>query len=277
MPPARKQTTTVMSRRLLEDCAENPRKHLGSQLYTTEISRPPLAEMHLDPKIRFSSKMKPIPVFQGKENCTYTVRVPRWYLATGPHAEEPSYLEEICRRRQLWGTDVYTDDTDVVAAAVHSGWLKGDFGDANDDLRELCSNDSELDDPACAEEDVAAAAAAAAGQSTTTTTLAIRPRRPVRAPPDLDAHITLLLLPPLQFYPSTTQHHVRSREWRDSHDGMSFMIHRVEFVDEGAASRGAERGLKARKLRLKLEEAKRKEAAAGLLLFANGAGVRVGA
>lgn len=255
-----------MSRRLVEDCAKKPRKHLGSQLYTTEISRPPAADMHLDPKTKFSSKMNPIPVFHGKENCTYTVRVPRWYLTTshsGTHPEEPSYLEEICRRRQLWGTDVYTDDTDVVAAAVHSGWLKGDFGDANDALREVCGNESGQDDP----------------REEPPSTLAIRPRKPVRVPLDLDAHITLLLLPPLEFYPSTNQHHVWSREWRDTHDGMSFMIHRVEFVDEGAASRGAERSVQARKQRLALEEARRKEAAAGLLMFANGSaeGVKAGA
>ena len=265
IPPARKQTTSVMSRRLVEDSAKKPRKHLGSQLYTTEISRPPLADFHVDSKIKFSSKMKPIPVLQGKENCTYTVRVPRWYLTTGHsggHTEEPSYLEEIGRRRQLWGTDVYTDDTDVIAAAIHSGWLKGDFGDANDDLRELCGNDSEQDDP---REDSQA-------------TLAIRPRKPVKVPPDHDAHITLLLLPPLEFYPSTTRHHIRSREWKDTHDGMSFMIHRIEFVDEGSASRNVGRSVKARKQRLALEETKRKEAAAGLLMFANGnAGVQVNA
>ena len=48
-PPARppplpkKPITTVMSRRLVEDCANKPRKHLGSQLYTTSISLPPQA------------------------------------------------------------------------------------------------------------------------------------------------------------------------------------------------------------------------------------------
>jgi hypothetical protein len=172
----------------------------------------------------------------------------------------PSYLEEICRRRQLWGTDVYTDDTDVVAAAVHSGWLKGDFGDANNDLRELCGNESEQDEP----------------REESHSTLAIRPRKPVKVPRDHDAHITLLLLPPLEFYHSTTQHYIRSREWKDTHDGMSFMIHRIEFVDEGSTSRNVERSVKARKQRLALEETKRKEAAAGLLMFANGnAGVPV--
>ena len=246
-----------MSRRLVEDCANKPRKHLGSQLYTTSISLPPASDTYMTTKLKFSSKMHPIPVFPGKENCTYTVRVPRWYLAPGS-PDAPSYLEEICRRRQLWGADVYTDDSDVVAAAVHSGWLKGDFGGFNADLRDIESEPDELPE-------------------TTSTILTTRPRRPVTAPPDLDAHITVLLLPPLGEYKSAVQHHVWSREWGGAHDGMSFMIFEVAFVDEGAGSRGVERSGRARKGRLRVEEARRREAAGGLVLFASGKGVGVGA
>ena len=227
----------------------------------------PTADTSADGKIKFSSKMKPIPVFEGKENCTYTVRVPRWYLAAGRAAGEgdASGLEDICRRRQVWGTDVYTDDSDVVAAAVHSGWIQGDFGEANTDLQAVCGNESEREDDEVDE-------------PTSSTTMAIRPGRPVHPPPDHDAHITLLLLPPLESYASTTQHHIRSREWSMSpHDGMSFMIHRVEFVDEGAATRNSERGLKARKARLAAEEKSRREAADGIMKLSGCGGGRVGA
>ena len=265
--PPRKPTTSVMSRRLVEECAKKPRKHLGSQLYTTELSLPPAADTHVDAKIKFSSKMKPIPVFEGKENCTYTVRIPRWYLASVQNEgenEDASYLEEICKRRQLWGTDVYTDDSDVVAAAVHSGWLKGDFGEYNHDLHEVCGNDAEQE-----------------GDDEPQSTLAVRPHRPIKVPAEHDAHITLLVLPPLESYASTTQHHIWSREWKKTHDGMSFMIHRIEFVDEGFATRTAERNAISRKQRLAIEETKRKEAAAGLVMFANGSiaggAVQVGA
>ncbi|KAK3686640.1 hypothetical protein LTR37_019621 [Vermiconidia calcicola] len=268
VPAPRKPTISVMSRRLVEECAKKPRKHLGSQLYTTEISMPPVADIPLDAKVKFSHKMRPIPFLEGKENCTYTVRVPRRYFAAG-HKEgeaDASPFQEICKRRQLWGTDVYTDDSDVVAAAVHSGWLKGDFGEYNAALRDLCNNESEQDEPP--DED----------ETTTPDTLAIRPRKPVKVPPDLDAHITLLILPPLESYVSTNQHHIWSREWPRGHDGMSFMIHRIEFVDEGATTRNAGRGALARKQRIAVEEARRREAAAGLVMFANSGGsVRVGA
>lgn len=250
-----------MSKRVTEDVANKPRKHLGSQLYTTELSIPPAAELSAGSKTKFSSKMKPIPVFEGKENCTFTVRVPRYFLArsdSGPG--ENLSLEEICRRRQLWGTEIYTDDTDVVAASVHSGWLKGDFGEFNDDIREVCDNSSEQD-----------------GDEDTPTTLETRPPKPVKIPQGYDAHITVLVLPPLQSYGSTNQHHVWSREWDKTHDGMSFMIHRIDFVNESGANRYMERGGAARKKRIATEEAARREAAAGLLMFSNGGTVRVGA
>lgn len=254
-----------MNTKVLEASATKPRQHLGSQVYTTALSKSSNADTPLDASIKFNSQMQPIPLFEGKENSTYTVRVPRYYLTPSQKAEqsdEPSSFEEICKHRQIWGTDIYTDDSDVVAAAVHSGWLKGDFGDSTDDLHNLCDNDSEAEDT---QETVEVP-----------TTLTNRPPKPVKVPPDHDVHITLLILPPLETYPSTMQHHMRSREWAGTHDGMSYMIHRVEFVDESAANRFMERGVVARKQRIVVEEAKRREAAAGLLMFANGAAAGAG-
>ncbi|KAK5175726.1 uncharacterized protein LTR77_000865 [Saxophila tyrrhenica] len=262
----RKPTTTVMSRRLVEEAAKKPRKHLGSQVYTSELSMAPAGETPLDAKIKFSSKMRPIPRFDGKENCTYTVRVPRLYLggiSAGGEKSDNEYFQEICKHRNVWGTDVYTDDSDVIAAAVHAGWIKGDFGDYNDDIREICGNESEQDEP----------------EDNNLTTLAIKPRRPVKVPPGCDAQFTLLILPPLESYASTNQHHIWSREWKGSHDGMSYIIHRIDFVEESSTNRLVERSAMGRKQRLAMEEAKRREAAAGLLMFAGGGGgdVRVGA
>lgn len=260
----RKPAVTVSSQKVLDEVAEKSRKHLGSQLYTTSLSQPANADLSLDAKIKFSSNMAPITFFAGKENCTYTVRVPRTYVTnSSPEANsEPSSFEELCRHRQLWGTDVYTDDSDVVAAAVHSGWIKGDFGDSNADLHDLCDNDSETSEAEMPPSD-----------------LTTKPSKPVRVPPEHDLHVTVLILPPLETYASSMQHHIRSREWNRVHDGMSFMIHRIQFIDESPSNRFTERGLAGRKARLAQEEARRKEAAAGLLLFSAGVAweVRVGA
>ncbi|KXT06465.1 hypothetical protein AC578_5990 [Pseudocercospora eumusae] len=257
-PTTRKPATIVQNKRVLDELAGKPRKHLGSQLYTTELSPAPAAETTADSKIKFSSKMKPIPVFAEKENCTYTVRVPRYYLSSSLARAEESYsFEEICKRRQIWGTDIYTDDSDVIAAAVHSGWIKGDFGEYNEDLNEVFGNDSDNEGP---------------GESPLS--LDAKPRRPVKVPEGFDAHITVLILPPLEFYGATNRHHLWSREWK-KHDGMSYMIHSIEFVNEGEMSRYAERNGAARKQRIAVEEAARREAAAGLLMFANAATSRV--
>ncbi|KAK4555496.1 hypothetical protein LTR86_007248 [Recurvomyces mirabilis] len=265
--PPRKPTVSVQSKAVLDEIASKPQKHLGSQLYTTELTQPTNADIALDSKLKFSSKMKPIPHYEDKENCTFTVRVPRFYFARSKQTgqgEEPSPLEEICKHRQLWGTDIYTDDSDVVAAAAHSGWIAGDFGDANSDLHDL------VDEPEPTGLDLSQASPS----------LDAKPARPVKAPSTHDMHVTVLILPPLPAYASTMQHHVRSRAWDKSHDGMSYMIHRIDFVDEAPATRFTERGITARKQRITAEETRRREAAAGLLMFAtggSGAAVSVGA
>ncbi|KAI7586125.1 hypothetical protein KC316_g5789, partial [Hortaea werneckii] len=258
--------------------SHKPRKHLGSQLYTTEIHQPSNSDFSLESSIKFVNKMKPIPNFEGQENCTYTVRVPRDILTSSRDATangETSTFEAICKQGHIWGTEVYTDDSDVVAAAVHSGWIQGDFGEQNEDLKTLCDivSDSGEQQQQQQPDNVS--------ETPSPLTLSERPRHPAKIPPSHpDLHITLLLLPPLESYPSTTQHHIRSKSWRQTpHDGMSFLIHRIEFVDEGGLStRNSERGIVARKQRIAVEEAKRRDAAAGLLMFAHGGtgGVGVG-
>ena len=246
-PQPRVPTVTVENQTLLDSCAKKPRNHLGFQLYQTDLSQPP-ANARQNLKLGVNSKL--IPLFKGMENCTYTMRVPRGYLNPPLHDDKNSIFVGICSRRQLWGTDVYTDDSDVVAAAVHAGWIKGNFGEYDRDLRRLLDHDSHK---------------TAAEGNANPGPLRSRPERPVTPPRDRDARITILMLPALEHYASTMQHHVRSREWSDNHDGISFMIHAIEFVDESESSRNFERSGRGRKERLKAEQEKRQEAAAGLV------------
>lgn len=269
----RKPSVSVMSRKVIEDCSARPRHHLGSQLYTIEKSSDLPSRTSVETKLKRSGKMKPIPFFEDHENCTYTIRVPRSYLVRR-EVSEPSHLEQICKRRQIWGTDIYTDDSDIVAAAVHSGWLQGDFGENNTDLHDLCDNEPEHNN---AQHDPDRAAAGV--EEAPPTTLLTQPSRPLKPPSHLSAHITILILPALESYASTSQHHILSREWgkhNTPHDGMSFAIHRIDFVDEGSESDSWGRDGKARKARLKLEESRRRDAAASLLMFATSAGMNSG-
>lgn len=64
-------------------------------------------------------------------------------------------------------------------------------------------------------------------------------------------HLTLLILPPLERYGSSVWHGIKSRAWGGNHDGMSFKIEHVEFVDEGFEGRYEERGTAAKRRRVK--------------------------
>lgn len=261
-PPLRKPSFTVSNQKVLDMVAGKERKHLGSQLYSTEIL-PAGCDATIDSKFLYRSRMKPLlPLFdEEKVGCEFMVRVPRQFL-------RGEGLEVVCRgggggeKIQVWGTEVYTDDSDIVGAMVHDGWVQGEFGDEGPDLTELVdSNDGE-------------AVEAEVGML-----LKERPKRPVRIPAGVDAHVTILILPPLEAYSASHRNHVRSRAFGDGrgaggklqHDGMSFMINKIEFVDEGIGSRFLERGSKGRKVRLRNEEAARREAAMGLMMFAGGA------
>ncbi|KAK5710696.1 hypothetical protein LTR15_012852 [Elasticomyces elasticus] len=262
-PLPRKITTTINSSAVMDSVASKPRKHLGSMVYSTSLSEASNKSLTMDAKVKFKSTVKPIPLFEGKENCTFTVRVPRFYLASSEEREkegEGSALEEVCKRRQLWGSEVYSDDSDVVAAAVHSGWIRGDFGKMNADIDKLCGDESE-------EVEV---------NGDVPSTMLKRPTRPVKVPQERDMHVTLLILPPLQGYRGTMAHHLRSRDWEGTHDGMSFSVLRIDFVDEGMGGRYVERGITARKERMRIEEARRREAVEGLLMFAMGGRAIIG-
>lgn len=135
----------------------------------------------------------------------------------------------------MWGTGIYTDDSDPVAAAIHSGFIRGAWGDDVDEsILDLEIKDTYQHAPQPSEEERDSD----------------QPRIPPVPPADKDLHITLLVLPKLDRYDSTVLFGVKSRTWDGSHDGMSFQILRVDWVEEGAG-RGEERGGEARRKRLR--------------------------
>ena len=141
----------------------------------------------------------------------------------------------------MWGSDVYTDDSDPLAAAIHNGWIRGQWGDEVDtSALDLGSDDTPV-------------SRSKGGKSTSdaSTTLSSRPSSPMVPPPQKDLHITLLILPALQRYTSHVSHGLKSRAWESKHDGLSFKIERITWVDEGAG-KGEERSGEARRKRLKV-------------------------
>ncbi|KAJ5554768.1 hypothetical protein N7535_007214 [Penicillium sp. DV-2018c] len=231
--PVREARITVKLEPLLSSIAHLPRHHLGSTLYTPRIGVPTAKSSAESSKFGYTTSPQPLPRFEKRENCTFTVRVPRFRI-------DQTHREEICARRALWGTGVYTDDSDPVAAAIHSGFIRGAWGeDVDESMLDLEIKDTYQHAPPPEPSTDDKASSPAKG-----------PRLPPIPPADKDLHITLLILPRVDKYDSTLLFGLKSRKWDGRHDGMSFKVHAVDWVDEGVG-RGEERSGEARRKRLR--------------------------
>jgi hypothetical protein len=209
---------------ILEQVAKFPRRHLGSHLYeaTTELPKP---NSSLDDQFGYASKPKRLPRFdQNPINCTFTIRVPRFFL-------KPRQRQHIVLERHLWGARVYRDDSDPIAAAIHSGWIRGEWDDTVD-VTMLDPRISAPNDAADAED-----------------ILTKIPSAPVTPPADMDLQIEILILPQLQEYGASVEYGISSRKGK-AQEGLSFMINKIRWVEEGIGSRGQERTAAALKRRL---------------------------
>lgn len=233
-----KPNKKISSQAVLDSVADRPRKHLGDVVYQVVLKPTKLDSSH--PKFGYSSNPRPLPldVIKGNENSTLTVKIPRVHLT-------PSAREEITSRRAVWGTDVYTDDSDVVAACIHGGWVRGEWGeDVDVDLLELYKPGTTKKQRALPTE-----------QHLEVLT-SPPPTGPAHVPADRDLHVTLLILPALEKYSSSTRYGIQSREFggtyngrKSIHDGISFTVMSVRWVD-GAAPQSRLRG-KARRERIR--------------------------
>lgn len=228
----------VSSQAALDSVSDRPRKHLGDVVYSVTLKPTKLESSHN--KFGYSTTPRPLPMdmIKDNENSSLTVKIPRVHLT-------PSAREEITARRAIWGTDVYTDDSDVVAACIHAGWIRGEWAsDVDVDLLELqkpASKSKQRILPVEQHLEVLNSVPASG---------------PIHVPADRDLHVTLLILPPLEKYASSTRYGIQSREFggtyngrKSFHDGLSFMILSVRWVD-GAAPQSRLRG-KARRERIR--------------------------
>ncbi|KAH9864887.1 hypothetical protein IAQ61_008832 [Plenodomus lingam] len=209
---------------VLDEAAKKPRRHLGSHLYeaSTRLPRP---NSSVDDQFGYASKPKRLPRFHADPiNCTFTIRVPRFYL-------KPRQRQHIVLERHLWGARIYRDDSDPIAAAIHSGWIRGEW-DETVDVSMLDPRITAPNDPSDAEE-----------------TLTKVPAAPVTPPADMDLQIEILILPQLQKYTGSVEYGISSRK-STGHEGLSFMINKIRWVEDGIGSRGQERTAAALKRRL---------------------------
>lgn len=234
-----KPKKTVSSQLVLDSVAHKPRKHLGDILYEPYIKAD---HFRTHSKGGFRTKPKPLPRDQitDNENSTLTVKIHRRHL-------EPHCREELTRNRAVWGTDVYTDDSDVIAACIHAGWFRGEWADDVDtSLLGL-----ERTPPK------GKGRGTSAGEKGPQDILTSPPATgPMHVPLDRDLHVTILVLPNLVKYAGSTRFGIMSREFGGSykgrksiHDGLSFKIEQIRWVD-GAAPQSRLRG-KARRERIR--------------------------
>ncbi|KAI9737283.1 MAG: hypothetical protein M1818_005816 [Claussenomyces sp. TS43310] len=261
--PIPKPKLIIRSQAVLDSVAHLPREHLGHMVYEAQIDAED--SIHDTPR-GFVSSAAPLPRFEGKENCTFTIRVPRVHLT-------PTSREELTFRRAVWGTDVYTDDSDVIAACIHGGWIRGEWPkDIDASLLGL-----EIDDtpPPSKSNGVRKVKMenGASGPNDKSTILSEPPARgPITPPSDRDLHITILILPALEKYSSTVRFGIKSRDWGGSHDGISYMIQRIKWVsgvDTAKESKGMARRMRMR-ASLADDEMAEEQAWGGLLERGNG-------
>ncbi|KAG2201555.1 hypothetical protein INT47_007432 [Mucor saturninus] len=167
-------------------------RSLGFQVYTPQLILP-----HLERCL----------------NGVMEIRVPARYL---------TFENMRVKKRALWGTDIYTDDSDIVAMAIHSGKYQPQF----------IEPDIGADDP------FALAVAGKQRESMEAAKrLALSGKKWVRHDnliPDHDLKVTVRVLPTLKNYASCIRYRLKSREW-GKHDGMSLYVDKVEKVKKGEA------------------------------------------
>lgn len=248
IPPKPKRI--ISNKAILDSVAQKPSEHLGDWIYEVDLkpARIQDARSGRQPRHAYQSTPKPLPMstIRGKEGSTLMVKVGKQHL-------KPSARAEITSRRAVWGTDVYTDDSDVVAACIHAGWIRGEWPDDVD------VNLLGLEEGIGAEGKETKGGKKGRSKETTDPLQKINPdfleapltTGPVQAPEGRDMHVMVQVLPKLEKYASTVRFGIKSREWggklgrdgqRSSHDGLSFMIKSVRFVTNGAAPQSRLRG-----------------------------------
>ncbi|KAK3827408.1 MAG: hypothetical protein J3Q66DRAFT_434162 [Benniella sp.] len=140
-----------------------------------------------------------LPNLEGRENCLVEVRIASPYL---------TYDNIKVKRRELWGTDIYTDDSDVVAMLIHAGFFIPPMG--------IHSSDQDLLQPDSQQHNFAA--------------------DPIKhIYPSFDLAVTLRVMPKLVKYQGSIRNRIKSRTWKTKHDGQGLRIESVKKLCSGEA------------------------------------------
>lgn len=235
-PPQRIKTSLLIdSSKVVASLSSKPRHYLGSIIYHPTPT----------PKQGYSITQPLLPRFEGKENSIFQVRIPRRFLSE-------QQRRDVHRRRCVWGTEVYTDDSDVLGVLVHLGKVPGVLPDGVDSSlvaeaggRKIVMNGMTSASPRSPP--ISSPVKKKVNGITNGKADKQQAQDGPTIPASKDLIVNLLILPTLEKYTGSTRNALKSRSWNTIHDGMSYSIWDMEWVDAGEAeARGG--GSKKRRL-----------------------------
>lgn len=237
--PIFKPRKTVKVTALVSQTLRKPRKHLGTFRYEPIISVPE-ASNGIDTEGKICIQPNLLPSFSEAEdlNATFTVHVSKTWL-------QERERRMVCSTRSLWGSGVYTDDSDPLAAAMHMGWIKPAFTNVDTSLLQKIVHDQNPKVEISKE---------------------LRPpSKPLELIKGRDLKITCVVMPLLERYEDTARFGLKSRAWPEvaegaPHDGVSFSVLKVELVEIGAEERRMGRTGQSKRARLHAQLLQRERA-----------------
>lgn len=171
-----------------------------------------------------------LPRLEAHINSTVEVRVPAHVVRVDADG---------VKKRAVWGTDVYTDDSDVVAMLVHLGLVGENEEDGRRVVRVQCVGTRH-------ENAVVGNSTGEASANPESETVKIELSREdreaklnkegqievVEGGSRVSIRVTLLVLPRLERYTGSYRHGINSRSWLTRHDGVSIAVLGVMVVRE---------------------------------------------
>lgn len=177
-----------------------------------------------------------LPTFTTADHfCKFQVRIPAEFLT---HAN-PAVMRDC-----VWGTDIYTDDSDIVSMLIHSGYYKPvDAPEGAWKVEESQTNESTEGN----ENEVKVEKDSETKEQDKSRIISLSPptipfvtataSSDLDTTPSQDAIVTLRVLPKLARYGSSKRNGLKSRGWGTGHEGESLVIETVQLAPRGTVIR----------------------------------------
>lgn len=233
-PPKKfvKREIVINNDDVLDIASKFPRKYLGSILYSSYPLRSSYEyySFYKGPKVEESRKNDLVPLLPELDeyiNSIVTVRITSYDLTNIKN--NPSY-----NKRSIWGTDIYTDDSDILLMLKHNGFLPivDDEESSKEDLKQTPGNKS----------------------NNQNISQSVKNFRQFINIISGDIHVDLIVLPKLNEYKGIYRNGINSRSWLTSHDGVSLAIYGVRYGEKNSSIDNINNGeLKRNKLKEYIE------------------------